>query len=91
LLFISDGVLRRRTFAGAPLGLDGARSAIPQRVDPAAAWTVRALEDAMTAASSDPLEDDATVVVFAFHDSRLERSNWHTRVSYRGQMTHTAA
>jgi hypothetical protein len=26
---------------------------------------VRALEDAITAASSDPLEDDATIVVFA--------------------------
>jgi serine phosphatase RsbU (regulator of sigma subunit) len=65
LLLISDGVLDRRTADGQPLGLDGVREALASAVDAAAASTVRALEDAITAASTDPLEDDATIVVFA--------------------------
>jgi serine phosphatase RsbU (regulator of sigma subunit) len=65
LLLVSDGVLGRCTYAGEPFGLDGVRSAIANAVDAAAASTVRALEDALTAASADPLEDDATIVVFA--------------------------
>jgi hypothetical protein len=35
------------------------------RSGPGAAATVRALEDALSGASAEPLEDDATVVVFA--------------------------
>ena len=65
LLLVSDGVLDRRTEDGEPFGLDGVRAAVAQAVDSAAASTVRALEDAITAASVDPLEDDATIVVFA--------------------------
>ena len=65
LLLLSDGVLGRRTGAGGTFGLDGVRAALAHVVDGAAASTVRALEDAITAASVDPLEDDATIVVFA--------------------------
>ncbi|MFZ0091181.1 MAG: SpoIIE family protein phosphatase [Solirubrobacteraceae bacterium] len=65
LLLLSDGVLERRTLEGAPFGLEGVRTAIASAVDGAAASTVRAVEDAITAASDDPLEDDATIVVFA--------------------------
>lgn len=65
LLLLSDGVLERRNQAGEPFGLEGVRTAIGQADAAAAASTVRALEDAITAASADPLEDDATVVVFA--------------------------
>jgi serine phosphatase RsbU (regulator of sigma subunit) len=64
LLLISDGVLDRRTSAGESFGMAGVRAALAGTHD-AAASTVRALEDAITAASSDPLEDDATIVVFA--------------------------
>lgn len=65
LLLVSDGVLDRRTAGGEPFGLDGAQAAIAGVTDAAAASTVRALEDAIVAASTDPLEDDATIVVFA--------------------------
>jgi serine phosphatase RsbU (regulator of sigma subunit) len=65
LLLVSDGVLDRRTDDGEAFGLDGVRAAIANTVDVAAASTVRALQDAITAASADPLEDDATIVVFA--------------------------
>ena len=65
LLLLSDGVLGRRTDTGEAFGLAGVRAALEQAVDGAAASTVRALEDAITAASADPLEDDATIVVFA--------------------------
>jgi serine phosphatase RsbU (regulator of sigma subunit) len=65
LLLLSDGVLERRRYDGEPFGLDGVRQAIADALDAAAASTVRALEDAITAASADPLQDDATIVVFA--------------------------
>lgn len=65
LLLVSDGVLDRRTGDGQPFGLDGVRTALARAVDGASASTVRALEDAITATSTDPLEDDATIVVFA--------------------------
>jgi len=65
LLLVSDGVLDRRTRDGGRFGMDGVREAVAGVEGPAAAPTVRALEDALMAASSDPLEDDATIVVFA--------------------------
>jgi serine phosphatase RsbU (regulator of sigma subunit) len=65
LLLLSDGVLDRKTHDDTPFGLDGVRRALAHVADPAAAPTVRALEDAITAASAQPLEDDATIVVFA--------------------------
>jgi len=65
LLLISDGVLQRSTQGGGTFGLEGVRRAVREATDSAAASTVRALEDAIRAASVDPLEDDATVVVFA--------------------------
>jgi serine phosphatase RsbU (regulator of sigma subunit) len=64
LLLLSDGVLDRRTQRGEPFGLRGVRAAVA-RAAPGAAPTVRAIEDAITTASADPLEDDATIVVFA--------------------------
>ena len=65
LLLISDGVLDRRTHAGARFGLEGVRAALRQATGPSPAETVRALEDALTARSEDRLEDDATIVVIA--------------------------
>lgn len=64
LLLLSDGVLERSKSDGTILGLEGIRRALSDTASGAAA-TVRAIEDAITAASADPLEDDATVVVFA--------------------------
>ncbi len=65
LLLVSDGVLDRRTTDGGRFGVEGVRAAVAEAQGPAAAPTVRALEDAITHASADPLEDDATIVVFA--------------------------
>lgn len=64
LLLLSDGVLERATRGGRQFGLAGVRAAVA-RCAPGAAPTLRALEDAIRSASMDPLEDDATVVVFA--------------------------
>jgi serine phosphatase RsbU (regulator of sigma subunit) len=65
LLLLSDGVLERRRDGGGTIGLDGIRGAVARAADLGAASAVRAIEDAIHDASSDPLEDDATVVVFA--------------------------
>jgi serine phosphatase RsbU (regulator of sigma subunit) len=65
LLLVSDGVLERRTEDGGQFGLDGVRAAVQGIDGSVAAPTVRALEDALTDASADPLEDDATIVVLA--------------------------
>jgi serine phosphatase RsbU (regulator of sigma subunit) len=65
LLLLSDWVLERRRTGGGTIGLDGIRGAVSRATDLSAASAVRAIEDAIHDASSDPLEDDATVVVFA--------------------------
>ena len=65
LLLLCTAILDRRTSDGRPFGLAGVRAAIADAADAGAASTVRALEDAIAAASSDPMEDDATIVVFA--------------------------
>jgi len=64
LLLLSDGVLERKTRHGRRFGISGVRAAVA-RSGTGAAATVRAIEDAIISASVDPLEDDATVVVFA--------------------------
>jgi serine phosphatase RsbU (regulator of sigma subunit) len=65
LLLLSDGVLERRRRGGGTIGVDGIRAAVSRARDLGAASAVRAIEDAIHDASSDQLEDDATVVVFA--------------------------
>jgi serine phosphatase RsbU (regulator of sigma subunit) len=65
LLLVSDGVLDRVTHGGDAFGLDGVRAALTHVDDPSPAPTIRALEDAITGASADMLQDDATLVVFA--------------------------
>jgi serine phosphatase RsbU (regulator of sigma subunit) len=65
LLLLSDGVLDRKRTGGGTIGLDGIRGAVARARDLSAPSAVRAIEDAIHDASSDPLEDDATVVVFA--------------------------
>jgi serine phosphatase RsbU (regulator of sigma subunit) len=65
LLLLSDGVLERKRTGGGTIGVDGIRGAVAAARDAGAPAAVRAIEDAIADASSDPLEDDATVVVFA--------------------------
>lgn len=65
LVLVSDGVLDRRTRDGGVFGLDGIRAVASRTLNATPPETVRALEDALAAASKDGLEDDATIVVLA--------------------------
>lgn len=69
ILLISDGVLDRQVEAGGQFGIEGVQAAVSRAGSGAAASTLRALEVGVAEASSDPLEDDATIVVFAPTDS----------------------
>jgi len=65
LVLVSDGVLARRTPGGGTFGLEGIRDALAGVAGAEAAPSVHAIEEAIVRASVDPLEDDATIVVFA--------------------------
>jgi serine phosphatase RsbU (regulator of sigma subunit) len=63
LLLLSDAVIDRPLIGGGKLGLAGVREAVNKAPLASAAGTLRAIEDAVRAATKDPLSDDATVVV----------------------------
>jgi serine phosphatase RsbU (regulator of sigma subunit) len=63
LLLLSDGIIDRPRVDGGKLGLDGILEAVTKAPLASAAGTLRAVEDAVRAATEDPLSDDATVVV----------------------------
>ena len=65
LVLASDGVTERPTSDGTALGTDGVRRAAADVAPTSAAGTVKAIEDAVLNASSEPLEDDATLIVLA--------------------------
>ena len=65
LVLASDGVTGRPTSGGTPLGTGGVRRAAADVASTSAAGTVKAIEDAVLNASSEPLEDDATLIVLA--------------------------
>ena len=54
LLLLSDGVLDRATLDGGTLGLDGILDAVRKAPAESAAGTLRAIEDAVREASTDP-------------------------------------
>ena len=68
LLLYSDGVSERRTTDGGRVGETGLRTALARLRTRSAAMTVRGLQDAVIAASREPLRDDATLLVIAPHD-----------------------
>jgi serine phosphatase RsbU (regulator of sigma subunit) len=68
LLLYSDGVSERRTTDGGRLGETGLRTALAELGTRSAAMTVRGLQDAVIAASREPLRDDATMLAIAPHD-----------------------
>jgi serine phosphatase RsbU (regulator of sigma subunit) len=68
LLLYSDGVSERRTADGGRIGDDGLRAILAELGARSAAATVRGLQDAVLAASSEALRDDATLLVIAPHD-----------------------
>ena len=65
LLLYSDGVTERRADEGGRIGEDGLRAIVSELGPRSAAMTVRGLQDAVLAASSAPLRDDATLLVMA--------------------------
>jgi hypothetical protein len=68
LLLYSDGVSERRTADGGRIGESGMRAVLAELGTRSAAMTVRRLQDAVIAASREPLRDDATLLVIAPHD-----------------------
>ena len=65
LLLYSDGVTEHRTTDGGRIGENGLRAILSELGPRSAAMTVRGLQDAVLAASSAPLRDDATLLVMA--------------------------
>jgi serine phosphatase RsbU (regulator of sigma subunit) len=65
LILYSDGITEHLTIDGTPFGLDGIAHAVAQARHTSAAATVNAIEAAVTNASAEPLQDDATLVVLA--------------------------
>ena len=65
LILYSDGITERPTRAGTPFGLTGVRDAVGLARSGSAAATVKAIEAAVTDASTTDLEDDATLLVLA--------------------------
>ena len=61
----SDGVYERRGEGGERFGLAGIEGAVADARGTSAAATARSIQNAVGAASPRPLEDDATVLVFA--------------------------
>ena len=65
LILLTDGITERHTEDGGKFGVDGLRRALERAENPTAAATAMAIQHAVTDCWSEPLEDDATVVVMA--------------------------
>jgi serine phosphatase RsbU (regulator of sigma subunit) len=65
LILVTDGITERHTEDGGKFGVDGLRRALERAENPTAAATAMAIQRAVTDCWSEPLEDDATVVVLA--------------------------
>lgn len=67
IVLYTGGVPARVTSSGELLGLEGVVQAVRAMGDRSAAATVRSIQEAVTTASTQPLEDDAAVVVLSVH------------------------
>jgi serine phosphatase RsbU (regulator of sigma subunit)/AraC-like DNA-binding protein len=65
LLLYTDGITERLVKGGGRFGVDGMRRALQSANAPTAAATAMAIQHAVTSAATDPLQDDATLVVLA--------------------------
>jgi serine phosphatase RsbU (regulator of sigma subunit) len=65
LVLITDGVTERQVKGGGTFGVEGLRRAVRASPAATAAATAMAIQQAVTSARAEPLEDDATVVVLA--------------------------
>jgi hypothetical protein len=62
---VTDGITDRTVEGGGRFGVDGVRRAVERAAAPTAAATAMAVQHAVTNCWSEPLEDDATLVVLA--------------------------
>jgi serine phosphatase RsbU (regulator of sigma subunit) len=65
LVLITDGITERTVEGGGRFGIDGLRRAVRSAEAPTAAATAMAVQHAVTNCWTEPLEDDATLVVLA--------------------------
>ncbi len=65
VIFYSDGICDRVCADGSAFGVDGIVAAARTAPNPTAANTVNAIEEAVLAASGEPLVDDATLIVLS--------------------------
>ena len=65
LVLVTDGITEREVEGGGTFGVDGLRRAVRTPPAPTAAATAMAIQHAVTSCWTEPLEDDATLVVLA--------------------------
>jgi serine phosphatase RsbU (regulator of sigma subunit) len=65
LVLITDGITKRAVEGGGTFGVDGLRRAVRDAPAATAAATAMAIQQAVTSCWTEPLEDDATLVVLA--------------------------
>jgi serine phosphatase RsbU (regulator of sigma subunit) len=65
LVLVTDGIVARTVKGGGTFGVDGVRRAVAASDAPTAAATAMAIQQAVTSCWTEPLQDDATVVVMA--------------------------
>ena len=65
LVLITDGITEREVEGGGTFGVDGLRRAVRDAPAPTAAATAMAIQHAVTSCWTEPLADDATLVVLA--------------------------
>jgi serine phosphatase RsbU (regulator of sigma subunit) len=64
-VLVTDGITERTVEGGGHFGVDGLRRAVQAAEAPTAAATAMAVQQAVTTCWTEPLEDDATLVVLA--------------------------
>ncbi len=65
VVLYTDGITERCVKGGGRFGVDGMRQALQSASAPTAAATALAIQRAVTSAATDPLQDDATLIVLA--------------------------
>ncbi|MBV9944725.1 MAG: SpoIIE family protein phosphatase [Solirubrobacterales bacterium] len=65
LILVTDGIIDREVEGGGTFGVDGIKQALERTESATAASTAMAIQQAVTECWSEPLEDDATIVVMA--------------------------
>ena len=65
LVLITDGITEREVDGGGVFGVEGLRRAVRDSASATAAATAMAIQQAVTSSWTEPLADDATLVVLA--------------------------